>query len=541
MVKIFLVEDEIVMREGIKKNIDWESEGFEFVGEASDGELAYPMIQKTKPDILLTDIKMPFMDGLELSRLVRQELPETRIILLSGYDEFQYAKEAIEIGITEYLVKPVTSAQLVEALKKVAKKLLDDRQKREQEKGALDSENERRRRLFRHMVSGRHTFAEVFSEAKEQGVDIAADNYNVLLLQVFSEGGEDAWEEKTRELEEVLGGGALGADGVHMVAAKQGRAEYDFILKGTDALPLAKLTERICRELTDFFEKETQLSYVAALGNPVDRFSELKECYERTNLNFSKRYTTERNRILRGEDLSGADAALAGVWDDGDVKLGEIDVSNLNRGKVEEFLYTGTKEDVPRFVEEYFAQVGDGNVQSILLRQYVMMDLYVTAVSVLEKSGCKSKDLVERCGDAKEMTAYLTTIEQTKEYIRKMFTAVFELRGTSPDKKYDGVMARATAYIRENFQKDGISLNAVAAEVNLSPSHFSTVFGQEMGETFVEYLTKIRMEKAKELLRTTGMRTTDIAFEVGYRDAHYFSSIFKKTQGCTPREYRNRT
>ncbi|MFQ8777735.1 MAG: helix-turn-helix transcriptional regulator [Roseburia sp.] len=101
-------------------------------------------------------------------------------------------------------------------------------------------------------------------------------------------------------------------------------------------------------------------------------------------------------------------------------------------------------------------------------------------------------------------------------------------------------MQKAKTYINDHFEKDGISLNMVAAEVNLSPSHFSTVFGQEMGETFVEYLTRIRMEKAKELLRTTGKKVTEIAFEVGYRDAHYFSNLFKKTQGCTPGEYRSR-
>ena len=117
MLKVFLVEDEIVMREGIKKNIQWEKEGFEFVGDASDGELAYPLIQKTKPDILITDIRMPFMDGLELSRLVKQELPDIKIMILSGYDEFEYAKEAIKIGITDYLVKINQTTLPIEDLK----------------------------------------------------------------------------------------------------------------------------------------------------------------------------------------------------------------------------------------------------------------------------------------------------------------------------------------------------------------------------------------------------------------------------------------
>lgn len=130
MLKVFLVEDEIVMREGIKKNIQWEKEGFEFVGDASDGELAYPLIQKTKPDILITDIRMPFMDGLELSRLVKQELPDIKIMILSGYDEFEYAKEAIKIGITDYLVKPISGAKLLEAVKKVAQVIEEKRNRK---------------------------------------------------------------------------------------------------------------------------------------------------------------------------------------------------------------------------------------------------------------------------------------------------------------------------------------------------------------------------------------------------------------------------
>lgn len=116
MVKVFLVEDEAIIRRGIRDHIDWNANGFEFVGEAGDGEYAYPLIMKTKPDILVTDIKMPFMDGLQLSRLVKKALPATKIIILSGYNEFEYAKEAIKIGINDYLLKPVTSAGLIEAL-----------------------------------------------------------------------------------------------------------------------------------------------------------------------------------------------------------------------------------------------------------------------------------------------------------------------------------------------------------------------------------------------------------------------------------------
>ncbi len=530
MLKVFLVEDEIIMREGIKKNVDWSGAGFEFAGEAGDGELAYPLIQKAKPDILITDIKMPFMDGLELSRLVKQELPETRIILLSGYDEFQYAKEAIEIGIAEYLVKPVTSVQLLDAVKKVEQKIVKDKSKSGENK---DDEEKQRQRLFRHMVSGKYPFSEVLKEAKEQGIGLAANAYNVMLLQIFSEEEETVFCEKVRTLLQKLE--RIANKTTNIIIAKQSREEYDFILKGTDELPLQQLTDACKNELADFFGGEAQMEYVAALGSPVERFSELKNCYEAASLSFSKRYLAERNQVIQ-ESTEESDKPE----DTAELKLGELNVAGMNRRQVEQFLYTGTRQEVSAFVEGYFSEIGNGNVQSILLRQYVMMDLYVVAVSVLEKSGYRAQDLVERCGDAKEMTAYLTTLEQTKAYVKKVFETVMELRENGPDRKYEGVLQKAKAYIEENFANDEISLNAVAAAVSLSPSHFSTIFGQEMGETFVEYLTGVRMEKAKQLLKTTGMKTIDIAFEVGYRDAHYFSNLFKKTQGCTPREYRNR-
>ncbi len=124
MVKIFLAEDEKIVREGIKNGIPWERYGFEFAGEAPDGELAYPLILKAKPDILLTDIRMPFMDGLELAEMVKRELPDLRIMFFSGYDDFEYAKRAIRIGAADYLLKPVSSGQLLEALDRMSEAII---------------------------------------------------------------------------------------------------------------------------------------------------------------------------------------------------------------------------------------------------------------------------------------------------------------------------------------------------------------------------------------------------------------------------------
>ncbi|MDP4181260.1 MAG: response regulator, partial [Bacillota bacterium] len=152
MLKVFLVEDEFIVREGIKNNIDWSGAGFKFCGDASDGELAYPLIQTEQPDIIITDIRMPFMDGLELSRLVKKELPQSKIIVLSGHEEFSYAQEAIRIGVTEYLLKPINGAELIKVVKRVGEQIIHERvekenferYKREMEENEIDV----RRRFF---------------------------------------------------------------------------------------------------------------------------------------------------------------------------------------------------------------------------------------------------------------------------------------------------------------------------------------------------------------------------------------------------------
>jgi len=131
MYKVFLVEDEIVAREGIRDNVDWNLAGFEFCGEAPDGEMALPLIDSTQPDVLITDIKMPFMDGLQLCKIVRERMPSIKIIILTGHDEFNYAQDAVKLGVTEYLLKPVGVQDLYNVLERVASQLDQERQEQE--------------------------------------------------------------------------------------------------------------------------------------------------------------------------------------------------------------------------------------------------------------------------------------------------------------------------------------------------------------------------------------------------------------------------
>lgn len=213
----------------------------------------------------------------------------------------------------------------------------------------------------------------------------------------------------------------------------------------------------------------------------------------------------------------------------------------LDKGIVESFLKTGLKSEVAHFVNGYFSSLGGENMESLMFRQYVMMDMYFAAAGMLEQLGYASSELVERCGDFQTMRDVFSTQERMKDYMQKVFAVSIQLRESAARKKYSALLEDARSYIEKEYDNENISLNMVAANVGISPNHFSTIFSQETGQTFIEYLTFVRMEKAKELLRSTALKTSEIAFSVGYKDPHYFSYLFKKTQECTPREFRSRT
>ena len=302
MIKVFLVEDEVIMREGIRQNIKWEEEGFEFVGEASDGELAYPLIQKSKPDILITDIQMPFMDGLELSRLVKQEMPNIKIIILTGYDEFEYAREGIDIGITEYLLKPIASARLLEAVKKVGELVLEERELQ----ATFDQDRKEslliaRQKFFRGLVLGQKSASVLLNEGREIGLDLVANRYNILLFQIFAAEDKEEYLEKYNKVVSELKEKITPLMEIFMVDL--GIEGWAFILMEKGEKGLDEVQKEFMGTLQDILKEHEGIKYFGGLGKPAGRLSELNQCYEEAGHAFAYRYLREDNQIIQSCDL----------------------------------------------------------------------------------------------------------------------------------------------------------------------------------------------------------------------------------------------
>lgn len=535
MVKVFLVEDEIIMREGIKKNINWKEEGFEFAGEASDGELAYPLIRKVQPDILITDIKMPFMDGLELSRLVKKEFPQTKIMILSGYDEFDYAKEAINIGVTDYLVKPITGAKLLEAVKRVRETILSEREKKAYydtfKLEMQESEHLERMKFFNDLVSNKLSVSESLERGKKLNLNLLANRYNIILFKVFKK------EENAGEYSEDL---VYVSDKISEAAKEQkeivmfdrNTEGWAFLVKETEK-SLEETWEEFKEILIGIIEEFSSLEYFGGVGMPVSRLREISKSFNEANKAFAYRYIIEKNQIAYYDSVENYQ-----LMRDTEINLSSLDVGKIDRKIVDNFLKSGSKEEIDHFIDRYFLSLGEKNTNSLIFRQYLAMDIYFAIMSFIESLGYESQQIVQKCGDIHMMGSRMSTLENTKEQLKILFLEAIELRDLVSLKKYSTLLMNAKQYIKDNFQNEDISLNKVAASVNISPSHFSAIFSQEQGETFIEYLTSVRMEKAKELLKCSGMKSSEIAYAVGYKDPHYFSYLFKKTQNCTPKEFR---
>ncbi len=537
-IKVFLVEDEMVIRRGIKNSIDWEKEGYIFCGEASDGELAYPMIIKEKPDILITDIRMPFMDGLELCKLVKKELPNIKILILSGYDEFDYAKEAIRLGVTEYLLKPISSGKLLEALNGVSESIRREKEDKDlvhkyMEEMRENTEHEKQK-FFEQMIAGNLSMADALETGKKYEMNLSAGMYNLLLFR-FTLG------EENRKSGELLGEAEYAIEKLterleYVFEFQRGVEGWAFLLMADNEEQMSERVKELSKDLEEIMKNYSTIAYFGGIGQPVARLRELEESFREAERALAARFTMELNRIISVEDIRMAQNV--DTLDDIEItSFGEIEKT---RTMLEKFLNNGAEDEIDEFVDVYINELPEENLKSVLMRQYIIMDAYIVMMSFCEKIEGIEGEMQAQSEELKNSMKTIQTLEEIKNYIRMLLKKIIGVRDTISGRRYSDIIEIAKDQIRKTYMSDEISLNTIAAEVGMSPSYFSSIFSKEMGKTFVEYLTEIRMDRAKELLMCSSMKTSEIGYEVGYKDPHYFSYIFKKTQNCTPKEFRAR-
>ncbi|VUX11471.1 response regulator [Blautia obeum] len=542
MLKIFLAEDEVVVRETIKRMIPWEELGFELVGEAADGEMALPLLIRQQPDLLITDIKMPFMDGLTLARLAKKEIPGLKVVILSGYDDFNYAKQAIGIGVEDYLLKPITKNALIERLSEIRSRYEHEKtQKEYYEKFQREMqayEKNSSRDFFEALVGGSMDMMEVYKRAEKLGLDIVAEAYNVLIFTMncdedFSGQRDEysSWEAESLELLENFFAGHSSA-----MLFRSNIFSYGVLLKGQRET-IEENTRACVDEIRKILSRQDgRREWFLAVGQSVDRLSQIQKSYHTASRAFSQRYLYDEN-ILYYDEMETMEHPGGQAEAEDNAYLQKVDVNALNPAILQKFLSNGLQEETENFVKDYFYAIGQEPMESLVFRNYVILNVRFSVISFIKGLGCDTNEM--ESADTEEVLAESgKNMESAIAYAEKMISQAIEIRDQNSGNKNRSILKTAVDFIDSHYMEEDISLNTVANVANVSANHFSALFSQNMGQTFIEYLTSLRMNKAKELLRCTGMRSSEIAGEIGYKDAHYFSYLFKKTQGMTPSDYR---
>jgi two-component system response regulator YesN len=504
--------------------VGWARVGFEFCGEAPDGEMALPLLEKTRPDVLITDIKMPFMDGLQLCKIMRERMPWVKIIILSGHDEFQYAQEAVRLGVTEYLLKPVGVQDLHSVLQKVAGQL--DREGAEREnlqrlKHQIEDDLALRQEKFLlKLAMGGMVSSEAIEEGQRLGLDLIAPWYQVILVEF--EPGERAEPfdyYRSQQIERIIS--KLVGNNPDVYLSKKGVTELLLLVKGDSADYLEQeayfLTELIKNEV----ENKIACSVRVGVGRPQDRIGHIYQSFANALANLHQ----------------AASPAQAPTND----KLDKAGLLSLDPSALEDYLRYGTIETFDHFFDTYLEPLGEAALQSYLLKNYIFVDIILTVAKFVHQLGGDVDRVIPEINAVETLLMNIKTLQQLREETGRVFAGALAFRDKQAQDQYGAIIHQARKYLENHYPNPDLSLNDVAAQVNLSPGHFSTVFSHETGETFTDCLANIRIEKAKELLRTTTLKSFEISSQIGYNDPHYFSYVFKKHTGLSPKEFRLQT
>ncbi len=528
--KVLLVDDEILVREAISAKIEWNKLGFELAKDCENGKDAIEFMKENPVDVVLTDICMPYIDGMGLSKFVYENFPQTTIIIFSGYSDFEYAKMAIQYKVAEYILKPVTAKELSEVLVRIKEKLDSERQQ-EQKMDELTkvyhsyTKNESLiiSRTLSRLVKGTQEVETSLKELEEFGISVEGDSYRVVAVDI------DVYSDLYEVDDELKKESALMSFVVENISSeivgnhKAGLAYRDsdnrvcLLFHTNKPKEFAAEAVKICSEIKETVYDTMKLSISMGIGKYVNSLDELYKSYDSAAEMLKYRYTKGGGVIFdcEKEVMAGNPMEL-----EQDFK----DIASALRSKDEK-----TLTDTINHIESWMKTGYVRRNKCVAYLHQVLRIIYETVLETEENFQLDDSE-ISNITDARSIEKAVGLI---RDYAARGLEAALAAGQSSGERQ--AVMA--IDYLKENYSNPDLSLNHICEYLNISTSRFSSIFKETTGKTFTEVLTNIRMERAKQLLRQTSLKNYEIAEKVGFSDPHYFSIAFKKMTGKTPKEY----
>jgi len=531
MYGMIVVDDKEDIVRGIQKLGNWAEIGVEIIGTASNGADALKLVKKLKPKIIITDIKMPVMDGLKLTQKALEFDETVKIILLSGYDEFMYAQQAMKLGAKEYLLKPATIETISEAVVRAIEEIVIEEMR--------NSENIKLRQRIKEnlpLVKSKYfnylmTFPENdIKRMKEKliylEVDLDIENFRVMVVSL--DDYENVYYSNSVENYDLVTFGIINiieeTVGVYCtnVVFESDKSEIAIILNDKNKDMDSNIFS-IAEDCKNRIKEHLNLSVSIGIGRQYKNSEDIPVSYKEAVKSVENRFIIGKSSIISISDVDvSGDITFKYPY-----KISEELIRYINIGAVER-----AEEIFDLFIEEIRNK--NPNLPK-LIKNYLSQFIFTISKELIV-DGISIKEVL---GDELEYVNKLDRLETLNEVRDKLKVVIIEitnyilsLKRLNQKKNIDLI----NDYIHQNYMTD-ISLNDISKHIFISPSYISTLIKEHSGENFVERITRLRVEKAKVLLLSGGNKVYEIAEKVGYKDRRYFSDIFKKITGLTPKEY----
>lgn len=517
---IVLVDDEEEVRKRIISKIPSDM-GFEIIGQASNGYDAIDLIERLKPDVVITDIRMPFVDGIQLANIIRTEHPKTKIAFISGYDEFAYAKEAIELNVVSYLSKPIAEEEIIHFLSKL-KNRLDEEYQAVFNQGRLDDiYKENLPALIENQFNTLLHFSNIndsdLQRFKIFDIDLTKGFFTVGIIEIDAD--SDFLE--IEYLRIFL---------LNLIKKKFLEYKIYYINSGFGLIFVIHQNiedvKAIENRLYDVILTKKQFSNIRVLIGVSETFDDFKE-FSNSVLQ-AKKALSYSNYLNIGTIIYYKDIATRKRMD-----------LKLSKEEIDDISYTikfGSKHEVDTLFVNLIKN-NDISEDYLLNKQYYLVNLAHIFIEFANSLHVELSDLIE--SDLFEKLSSFRQLSSMFEFLKKLVFDIRELNIHKSQTSANQVLEEAVLFLQNNYADPLISMDSVCEELGISISYLSTLFKKMLDTSFNKYLVKLRMEKAKELLKFSTAKIYEIATLVGYNDVYYFSYSFKKYTTFSPKEYRN--
>ncbi len=530
--KVILADDEEEIRNGIINKINWEETGFVLSGAAENGQEALELAERIKPDVVMTDIKMPFMSGLELGRILSERMPNTKLVLFSGFDDFEYAQRAIKINAFEYILKPINAADLVLLLMKIKKQLDNEiNEKRNVEKLSKYYEESlpvMREQFLTRIVDGKISFRRIQELEIQYAVDLSASWWTAVAVHTDIEEEEGEEENLFKSKSELI---PLSLKGIVDENMNDGFRYRSFIYNDEvvlivmmetkeDVIKTVDAMNRICKIANRFLG----LPVSAGIGSPCDKITHLKYSYQgaRSAVDY---------RVLMGDKAIYIDDM------EPDELTNELQFDEQDERDLLNAIKLETPDDIRRVIDKLIGRFKEARLP---FNQY---QIYLTEIlsELLKLVRAYKLDAEEIFGRDFKGYSQLADYESLSDLRNWFYDVCVKISSLIKRERMDSakmLAEKAKEFVNENYSNSEVSVEMLCSFLHVSPAYFSTIFKRETGVSFVTYLTNVRMEEAVKLLNTTDDKTYVISQKVGYTEPNYFSYVFKKHFGVPPSKYR---